>query len=113
MIGLGTKAYNGPSMGRKMYGSSKTVGQKLYGASPKSNKPHISSHPDSLYHNSHNSNIQYVPFGTTKNHLYVDKLTLHNDPVKKHDGNLTRTKFATDDDELPPAVAARKQKLFK
>jgi len=109
MIGLGTKSYRVPSMGRKMYGSSNTVGRKIYGASPVPNKPTISSHADTLYHNSHNSNIQYVPFGTHQVHLYEDKLKLHTDLVKKHDGNLTRLKYHDD----KPAPAVIKHKLFK
>ena len=108
MIGLGTKSYRVPSMGNKIYGSSKTLGQKIYGPTQITNKPTVSSHPETLYHNSHNSNIQYVPFGTKQVHLYEDKLKLHTDLVKKHDGNLTRLKHHTD---VGPAVI--KHKLFK
>ena len=111
MIGLGLKNYNGLSVGRKFYGSSRNVGNKFYGSSSIKNKPHIVSNPETLYHNEHNSNIQYVPFGTTKNHLYADKLHLHSDPVKKHDGNLTRTKFQDKEPEYPAAV--KRNKLFK
>jgi hypothetical protein len=110
MIGLGTKSYRVPSMGNKMYGASKPLGRKIYGPSRvNNNKVTVSSHPETLYHNSHNSNIAYVPFGTTKPHLYEDKLKLHKDLVKKHDGNLTRLKYHNDE----PAPAVRKQKLFK
>ena len=111
MIGLGLKNYNGPSVGRKFYGSSRNVGNKFYGSSSIKNKPHIVNDPETLYRNEHNSNIQYVPFGTTKNHLYDDKLNLHSDPVKKHDGNLTRTKFQDKEPEYPAAV--KRNKLFK
>ena len=109
MIGLGIKNYNTPSMGRKMYGSSKIMGQKIYTNKTPTHGPHIVSDPEALYNNSHNSNIAYVPFGTQKLHLHDDKLNLHGDPVfRKHDGNLTRKKFYDE----PPA-AARKHKLFK
>jgi len=108
MIGLGIKTYRTPSIGNKMYGSPKTLGNKIYGPSRVNNKPNISSHPDTLYHNSHNSNIAYVPFGTKKVHLYEDKLKLHTDLVKKHDGNITRS---THHNEAAPAVI--KHKLFK
>ena len=108
MIGLGTKSYRVPSMGNKMYGASKPLGRKIYGPSNVRNKPTISSHPETLYHNSHNSNIAYVPFGTTKVHLYEDKLKLHKDIVKKHDVNITRL---THHIEVAPAVI--KHNLFK
>ena len=90
MVGLGIKSYTPTSIGRKMYGSSKTLGHKIYGGSPIPNKPSVSSHPDTLYNNSHNSNIAYVPFGTKKIHLHEDKLKLHVDTIKKHSGQLTR-----------------------
>ena len=109
MIGLGIKSYTATSLGRKMYGSSAAQGKKMYGNSPIVNKPTIKSHPETLYKNSHNANIQYVPFGTKQIHLHEDKLKLHVDTVKKHDGNLIRMKY--DDDKPGPAIT--KQKLFK
>ena len=101
------KSYRVPSMGNKMYGASKTLGRKIYGPSRVNhNKITVSSRPETLYHYSHNSNIAYVPFRTTNPHLYEDKLELHKDLVKKHDGTPTRLKYHNDE----PAPAVRKQK---